>query len=58
MGKILVTCRKTVRRGEIARVLNCKKIQTVLYPVIKYIVTWALGHLVYLADPEHYSDLL
>ncbi len=40
---------------DIARVLNCKKKGNGYFEGDKYIVTWALGHLVTLADPEKYG---
>jgi DNA topoisomerase III len=41
---------------DIARVLNCNKKGNGCFEGSKYIVTWALGHLVTLADPEAYDD--
>lgn len=55
MSKILVLAEKPSVARDIARVLNCpKKIEGALEGP-KYIVTWALGHLVTLADPEKYD---
>ena len=56
MGKILVLAEKPSVGREIARVLNCKKSANGFISSDRYIVTWALGHLVTLADPEHYDD--
>ena len=41
---------------DIARVLGCKRSGNGCIVGEKYIVTWALGHLVTLADPEAYDD--
>src|SRR5699024_1014226 len=41
---------------DIARVLNCSKKGNGFMEGSKYIVTWALGHLVTLADPEVYDE--
>ena len=56
MGKILVLAEKPSVGRELARVLGCNitKDGHIIGP--KYIVTWSLGHLVTLADPEHYGD--
>ncbi len=42
--------------SDIARVLGCKKKGNGCIIGDKYVVTWALGHLVTLADPEAYDD--
>ncbi len=55
MSKILVLAEKPSVAREIARVLGCKKNGNGCIIGDKYIVTWALGHLVELADPEHYG---
>ena len=53
--KTLVIAEKPSVARDIARVLKCnKKIDGALEGE-KYIVTWALGHLVTLADPEAYD---
>ncbi|WP_448915603.1 DNA topoisomerase III [Eubacterium ramulus] len=55
MGKILVIAEKPSVGRDIGRVLKCgKKIDGALEGS-QYIVTWGLGHLVTLADPEHYD---
>ena len=55
MGKTLVIAEKPSVGRDIGRVLKCgKKIDGVLEGS-QYIVTWGLGHLVTLADPEHYD---
>ena len=56
MSKILVIAEKPSVARDIARVLQCKqKGEGFLYGE-KYIVCWAIGHLVTLADPEEYDD--
>lgn len=55
MSKILVLAEKPSVGKEIARVLGCKKRGDGAIFGDKYIVTWALGHLVTLEDPEHYD---
>lgn len=56
MSKILVLAEKPSVGKEIARVLGCKKSGGGYISGDKYIVTWALGHLVTLAEPEYYGD--
>lgn len=56
MGKILVLTEKPSVAREIARVLNCKQSGNGCLMGAGYIVTWALGHLVTLADPEIYNE--
>ncbi len=56
MGKILVLAEKPSVGRELARVLKCFKKGNGCIEGDKYIVTWALGHLVTLADPEVYDD--
>ena len=55
MNKILVLAEKPSVGRDIARVLNCKKKGNGFLEGDKYVVTWALGHLVTLADPEVYN---
>ncbi len=55
MNKILVLAEKPSVGRDIARVLNCNKKGNGFLEGDKYIVTWALGHLVTLADPEEYN---
>lgn len=55
MGKSLVLAEKPSVARDIARVLNCNKKGNGYLEGDKYIVTWALGHLVTLADPENYD---
>src|SRR5690242_14314802 len=56
MGKILVLAEKPSVAKDIAKVLNCKQNGNGYIEGGKYIVTWALGHLVTLADPETYDN--
>lgn len=55
MGISLVLAEKPSVGRDIARVLNCNKKGNGFFENNKYIVTWALGHLVTLADPEEYN---
>ncbi|MBP3696793.1 MAG: DNA topoisomerase III [Clostridia bacterium] len=55
MSKTLVLTEKPSVAKDIARVLGCKKNGNGCIIGDKYIVTWALGHLVTLADPEAYD---
>ncbi|WP_138420215.1 DNA topoisomerase III [Aquibacillus sediminis] len=56
MKKTVVLAEKPSVGRDIARVLNCNKKGNGFFEGSKYIVTWALGHLVTLADPEVYDD--
>lgn len=56
MGKILVLAEKPSVGKDIANVLKCKNEKNGYIEGDKYIVTWALGHLVTLADPEGYNQ--
>ncbi|MHB1483207.1 MAG: DNA topoisomerase III [Saccharofermentanales bacterium] len=56
MGKILVLAEKPSVGKELARVLGCNASHNGYMEGSRYIVTWSLGHLVTLADPEHYGD--
>ena len=56
MSKIVVLAEKPSVGRDIARVLNCTKKGNGYFEGEKYIVTWALGHLVTLADPEVYDQ--
>lgn len=55
MSKILVLAEKPSVGRELARVLRCNKKGNGYLDGDKYIVTWALGHLVTLAAPEAYD---
>ena len=56
MSKILVLAEKPSVGRDLARVLRCNKKGNGCLEGDKYIVTWALGHLVTLANPEAYDD--
>ena len=56
MTKIAVLTEKPSVAKDIARVLRCHKPGNGYFEGDQYIVTWALGHLVTLADPEAYDD--
>jgi DNA topoisomerase-3 len=56
MGKTLVLAEKPSVGRELAKVLNCNQKGNSCLIGSKYIVTWALGHLVTLADPEVYGE--
>ena len=56
MSKILVLAEKPSVGKELARVLKCNKTFGGYIEGEKYIVTWALGHLVTLAEPEAYGE--
>ena len=53
---ILVLAEKPSVGKDLGRVLNCNKSGNGFVEGSKYIVTWALGHLVTLADPESYDS--
>lgn len=53
--KILVIAEKPSVARDIARVMHCGKKTNTYLEGNQYIVTWALGHLVTLADPEEYG---
>lgn len=55
MSKSLVIAEKPSVARDIARVLKCTKKGNGSLEGDKYIVTWALGHLVTHADPEQYD---
>ncbi|MBE6081146.1 DNA topoisomerase III [Acidilutibacter cellobiosedens] len=56
MDKILVLAEKPSVGRDIGRVLKCNRKGNGYLEGNKYIVTWALGHLVTLADPEQYEE--
>ena len=56
MGKSLVLAEKPSVGREIAKVLGCRQGGDGFLAGDRYIVTWALGHLVTLADPEVYGN--
>lgn len=53
--KVLVLAEKPSVAREIARVMGCREKQKSYMEGPEYIVTWALGHLVGLAEPEDYD---
>ncbi len=53
--KALVIAEKPSVARDIARVLGCRQNRGRALEGDRYIVTWALGHLVTLADPEEYD---
>ena len=53
--KSLIIAEKPSVARDIARVLRCTRSQNGMIEGEKYIVTWGLGHLVTLADPEDYD---
>jgi len=55
MSKTLVLAEKPSVGREIARVMNCCNNCGGYIEGDKYVVTWALGHLITLADPEEYD---
>lgn len=55
MSKHLVIAEKPSVARDIARVLHCNKKTNNYIEGNEYVVTWALGHLVTLADPEEYG---
>lgn len=54
MKSLVLTEKPSVAR-EIARVLGCTNKQKSYFEGPRYVVTWALGHLVELAEPEDYD---
>ena len=56
MSKIIVLAEKPSVAKEIARVLKCTKTAGGYIEGENYIVTWALGHLVTLSEPEYYGE--
>ena len=56
MAKTLVLAEKPSVARDIARVLGCKGKGDGCIIGQNYIITWALGHLVTLADPDAYDD--
>lgn len=54
--KHLVIAEKPSVGRDIARVLHCNKKTNTYIEGTDYIITWALGHLVTLADPEQYDE--
>lgn len=55
VGKILVVAEKPSVGRDIAKVLGCKEKGDGFISGEKYIVSWAVGHLITLCDPEDYD---
>lgn len=58
MERTLILAEKPSVAREIARVLNCSNKNKGFIEGPRYVVTWALGHLVTLAEPEDYDQKL
>lgn len=58
MGKILVVAEKPSVGRDIARVLKCKEKMEGALGGERFIVSWAIGHLVALYEPEDYEPSL
>lgn len=56
MSKTLVLAEKPSVGKELAKVLKCNQNKGAYIEGNKYIVTWAMGHLVGLMDPEGYDE--
>ncbi len=56
MSKILVLAEKPSVGRDIAQVLACHKQGNGYWEGERHVITWALGHLVTLADPEEYDE--
>ena len=56
MGKIVVLAEKPSVGRDIARVLGCRTQEDGALSNGKYVVTWALGHLVSLCEPDELEE--
>ncbi len=56
MGKILVIAEKPSVGKDIAKVLKCNEKKEGYLVGDTYIVSWAIGHLIELCDPEEYDE--
>ena len=56
MKKTLVIAEKPSVGKDIASAIGCKEAKNGYIEGKKYVVTWALGHLITLADPEGYNN--
>ncbi|WP_105616009.1 DNA topoisomerase III [Vallitalea okinawensis] len=56
MGKVLVVAEKPSVARDYAKVLGCKTKKNGYIDGDEYMITWALGHLVTLAEPHHYDE--
>ena len=55
MSKELIIAEKPSVARDIAKVLNCKKKGDGYIEGEKYVITWAIGHLITLCEPEDYD---
>jgi len=58
MGKIVVIAEKPSVARDIARVLKCNKRSNGFIEGNDYLITWAVGHLATLCEPEDYAEEL
>ena len=58
MGRILVIAEKPSVGRDIARVIGCRERGDGCLMSDKYIVSWAVGHLVTLAEPDEMDEKL
>jgi len=58
MGKQLIIAEKPSVARDIAKVLNCKQKGDGYIEGNEYVITWAIGHLITLCDPEDYNENL
>lgn len=56
MGKILVVAEKPSAGSDMAKVLGCTERKDGYLENEKYIVTWAVGHLIGLKYPEEHDE--
>ena len=56
MGKILVVAEKPSVGRDYAKVLGCKEKGEGCLIGPQYVVTWAVGHLIELCEPEAYDE--
>ena len=56
MSKILVLAEKPSVGRDLAKVLKCNNNKGLYIEGSKYVITWAMGHLVGLMDPEGYDN--
>lgn len=56
MGKILVIAEKPSVGRDIAKVLKCQRKGDGYLEGEDYVISWAIGHLVTLSEPEDYND--
>ena len=56
MGKTLVIAEKPSVGRDYAKVLGCREKGEGYLSSDQYIVSWAIGHLIELCEPEHYDQ--